>query len=160
MADTLHLDPSFQKALQQLERFCAYQERCSHDVLIKLQGYNLPPPLPEKIIESLTSNHFLDDQRFAHAFTRGKFQKNRWGRIKIRFELTARGIPSNLINEALKSEIPEEDYRKSIHLLILKKKREIKAEKKLNIRDKIINFVTAKGYEPEQIWPIIHELKL
>lgn len=146
--------------VQQLERYCAYQERCSRDVVMKLRRMQVTPPAIEGIIHKLKEEKFLDDERFTRFFVRGKFRMSKWGRIKIRYELSARGIPEKLINKALAEEIGEEDYRETIRLLILKKKQEIKTEKKLNIRDKIINFVVSKGYEFDQVLDILNELKI
>lgn len=160
MAATLQKNPDHAGVMLILEHYCAYQERCSRDVQVKLRSLNLPPSSHEKIIRSLKENNFLDDERFTRFFVRGKFRINRWGRIKIRFELSARGIPATLINKAITEEITEDDYRNSIRTLILKKKREIKAEKKLNIRDKIINFVIGKGYESDRVLEILNELKI
>ncbi len=146
--------------MHQMERFCAWQERCSRDVATKLDRMQVPAATVERIIRKLKEDKFLDDERFTRFFVRGKFRNNRWGRIKLRFELSARGIPEKLISTAISGEIPEEDYQDTIRSLILRKKGEIKAEKEMNIRDKIINFVVSKGYEFDRVLEIVNELKI
>ncbi len=160
MAATLPKNPDPEGVMLILEHYCACQERCSRDVQVKLRNLNIPTSSHEKIIRSLKENNFLDDERFTRFFVRGKFRINRWGRIRIRYELSARGIPATLINKAIVEEITEDDYMNAIRTLIIKKKREIKAEKKLNVRDKIINFVTGKGYESDRVLEILNELKI
>jgi len=111
------------------------------------------------IVKQLNHEGFLHEERFAKSFVRGKFGINKWGRIKIRFELKNRHIPEKLITIAL-MEIDEEDYLKTLRQLIQKKMGEIKTEKSLNIRDKIINFAVAKGYEFDMILEALKTLKL
>jgi regulatory protein len=146
--------------IHKMERFCAFQERCSSDVAMKLRGMEVTAAAIEKVIRRLKEDKFLDDERFTRLFVRGKFRISKWGRIKIRHELTSRGIAEKLISKAMAEEIDEEQYTETIRNLALKKKREIKVEKKLNIRDKILNFVVSKGYEFDRVLEIVNELKI
>lgn len=146
--------------IMQLERYCAYQERCSRDVILKLRNLKVPSGKADAIILKLKKEKFLDDERFTRFFVRGKFRISKWGRIKIRHELTARGISAKLISLVIAEEIGEEEYSKMIRSLIKKKSQEINAEKKLNIRDKIINFVVSKGYEFDLVLQTLNELKI
>lgn len=146
--------------IMQLERYCAYQERCSRDVILKLRNLKVPSGKADAIILKLKKEKFLDDERFTRFFVRGKFRISKWGRIKIRHELTARGISAKLISLVIAEEIGEEEYSKMIRSLIKKKNQEINAEKKLNIRDKIINFVVSKGYEFDLVLQTLNELRI
>ena len=145
--------------LQKIEHYCAYQERCSHDAEQKLREWKVPASKIPVILEHLQENGFLDDTRFATIFASSKFRLNKWGRVKIRVELKSRNIPENIIRRAL-GEIAEEDYRKTILELILKKKPEIKTGKNFIIREKIIKFVAGKGFEFDLITKVLTELKI
>jgi len=142
--------------LQQIERFCAYRERCRFEVIQKLQKLSVPRPEINRILKRLQDEGFLDDQRFAHAFVMGKFHNNQWGRYKIRNELRNRQIPDSIIDAALK-EIEEEAYLQTIGELIRKKRKEIKTGKSFNFREKIITFVTGKGFETDLVLAMIKE---
>ena len=56
---------------------------------------------------------FLNEDRFVRAYVRGKFRMKGWGKWLIRQGLMERRIPSELINEALESEIEEGEYVQS-----------------------------------------------
>jgi regulatory protein len=152
-------DDLFGPILQKTEHFCAYQERCSHEVEQKLREWKVPESKTGTIMKHLEENGFLDDARFARTFAISKFHLNKWGRVKIRFELKSRSIPENMISTAFE-DITEEDYLKTIRELILKKKEEIKNGKNLMIREKIIKFVAGKGFEFDLIAGILKELKI
>ena len=145
--------------LQKTGHFCTYQERCSQDVEQKLRDWKVQTDKIDAIIDQLKEEGFIDDERFARSFVRGKFNINKWGRIKIGMELRGRNIPEAMVQEALE-EIDEEDYLKTLRELILKKKQEIKTGKNFTIREKIINFAAGKGFEFDLIALILKELKI
>ena len=142
-----------------IQRYCAYQERCSHEVYQKLVEWKVPPDNISEIVAHLTEEGFLDDGRFACIYVRSKYHIKKWGRTKIRYELKNRNIPEKIVQRAME-EINEEDYLKTIRELILKKMSEINSAKHLNIREKIITFVTGKGFEFDLISKVFTELKI
>jgi len=115
--------------------------------------------MDSKLIRQLKGKGYLDELRFARVFTRGKFQANQWGKVRIRYELLSRQIPENLITEAFQ-EIAEDEYQEQIRKLILKKNTEIKTEKNFKKREKIITFVVGKGYEIDLVLQVLEEIKL
>ena len=144
---------------EKISRYCAFQERCKQDVLQKLKEWKTAPGKVIPTIKYLEDNNFIDEARFALLFARGKFRINKWGRVKIRHELKIRNIPDQYIEDALE-EIGEEEYLKTLCGLILKKQMEIKAGNNLSIREKIITFVTGKGFEYDQIAEALKEFKI
>jgi regulatory protein len=145
--------------LERIYHYCAYQERCSQDVGNKLIQWRVSSSRIRKIMHTLKSEGFLDEERYARIFVRSKFHINKWGKTKIRYELRNHSIPEPFINRALE-EIGEDDYLRTIRELILKKMSEIKEGKHLNIREKIITFVAGKGFEFDLIVTVLKELKI
>lgn len=153
--------------LEKIRYFCSYRERSEKEAELKLRALKAPPGKIKSIIELLKEEGFLSDERYARAFVRGKFRVNRWGRIKIAFELRAKKIPEKLVAKAL-SEIDEDAYLAQVREMIEKKANDIRRQKKeennsgkkLNTRDKIFNFALGKGYEYDLIRQILDELKI
>lgn len=95
---------------QKLARYCAYQERCRQDVRLKLAGLGVRGAAETaRWMERLEAEGFLDENRFARAYCRGKFRQNRWGRRKIIMGLRAKGISAGDVADGL-SEIDAGDY--------------------------------------------------
>ena len=147
------------KTVQQIQRYCAFQDRSSFDVQEKLKKLGVPYPRMKELIAQLAEEGFLDDHRFVRSFVQGKFRQNKWGRIKIGYALKGKGIPDPLIREALEN-LDDEDYRNMLQTLISRKRKEIKTENNLNVRQKIINFALGKGYEMPLILDILKEMKI
>ena len=108
------------EATKKMERYCAYQERCHKDVMDKLQTMRLIPEAKDQIILHLLQHNFLNEERFAKSFARGKFRIKKWGKQRIIRELKFRKISEYNIKTALK-EISESDYLTSFHELAEKK---------------------------------------
>ena len=61
-------------------RYCAYQERCHQEVLIKLQGMKVYGNQADTVISYLIEQNYLNETRFAEYFVRGKFRIKKWGK--------------------------------------------------------------------------------
>lgn len=130
-----------------MKRFCAYQERCISDVRQKLYKDGFRGNEAEWAIAELISENYLNEERFARSFARGKFRINKWGRVKIEIELRRRAVSSGNIRRGL-SEISETAYETCLRDLI-KKLGGVEASDKAKL--KIKRSLMQRGFEPELI---------
>jgi len=140
-----------QVALEKLRKYCAYQERCHQEVRSKLLDLKVYGDELEEIISSLIDENFLNEERFAKAYARGKFRMKRWGRIKIRQELKRRRISDYLIKKGM-AEIDESEYLDTILKLIAKYKKEHSTLSYYDLRRKTVTYLMSKGYEAGMIY--------
>jgi len=140
-----------------LEHYCAYQERCHKEVEKKLRDLKMIPQAKEHIILHLLQHNFLNEERFAKAFVRGKFSIKKWGRNKIIRELKFKQISTYNINTALK-EIDEEIYLETLHKIAEKKLVLIKEPNIYKKRNKLSNFLISKGFESNLVYKKSTEL--
>ena len=102
--------PSLENLYAKISRYCAYQERSSGEVRQKLRLLGADSETSQKLLERLADDNFINEERFARAYVRGKFRINGWGRLKIKNGLRAKGVDENLIRTALAEEINEKEY--------------------------------------------------
>ena len=145
--------------LQKIRNYCSYQERCISEVEEKLKSLAVQKHKIPGIINQLQKDGYLSEERFVRAYAGGKFRLNKWGRIKIEFEMKIRGIPELMIQEGM-AEIDENEYLQTLKELMIHKYNEIKSDKNVNIREKILNFAYGKGYEMEFIIRFLKEMKI
>ena len=105
--------------LKKIKNYCSYQERCKKEVIEKLLALNLDQSKFDNVINYLIKNNYINEERFALAFTQGKFRIKKWGKIKIILELKKRRIDSDLINKAI-DQITDLDYTGTFDKLSLK----------------------------------------
>ncbi|AWG20637.1 recombinase RecX [Flavobacterium faecale] len=91
-----------QEIKRKIEFYCVYQDRCHKEVESKLYDLKLSADEIEVVIADLISDNFLNEERFACSFARGKHRIKHWGRIRITNELKFKGINQTLIKIALK----------------------------------------------------------
>ncbi len=137
---------SVDEAKKLLEHYCAYRERSHFEVENKLREMRLIAEARDVILMHLLKKDFLNEERFARSYVRGKFRIKKWGRQKIIQGLKQHRIHQNLIRIAL-SEIDSGEYYVAISELIQKKKREYNIADKFLLKQKIIRYLQQKGYK-------------
>jgi len=145
-----------EQALQKLKHYCAYQERSHSEVREKLYNLGVWKKDHDEIIASLIEQNYLNEERFATAFAGGKFRIKQWGRVKIRYELKQRQVSDYSIKKALR-QIQEQEYLETLQKLADEKYNSLKDEQWLVRKKKTINYLVAKGYEPDMIASVINK---
>lgn len=156
---SLKFNKSFtlQEIQSKLEYYCSYQERCYKDVDNKLNSFSLIPEAREKILTYLIENNFINEERFAKSFARGKHNYKNWGKNRIIQELKFRDISQRLIQSAL-AEISEDNYIENFNSLAEKHWHSIKERKGPKKSKKFVDYLLRKGYETNLIYDKLKEL--
>lgn len=139
-----------EQALQKLKHFCGYQERCHNDVRERLFQLGVRRSDQDEIMATLIEENYLNEERFAIAFARGKFRMNEWGRIKIKAALKQKKISDYCINKALK-QIEEKEYLQLLKKLSEKRYAFLKREQYLVRKKKTMDYLLQKGFERELV---------
>jgi len=150
--------PGKEEILEKLRYFCAIQERSPRQLTEKLFRLQLAADKHPWFLQKLKEDGFINDMRFASLFVRSKMNQNHWGRIKIRYELLSHGIPAETIEEAL-NEIDEAAYMAMIAKLAKEKEKSIKDQDPYIKKQKILAFLSSKGFEPNLVLDCLKLIK-
>lgn len=145
---------SREQALKKAESYCAYQERSQHEVRTKLYNWGLHERDVEEIISELIQQNFLNEERFALAYTLGKFRMKGWGKNKIRQGLKLKRVPDKMIIKVLKA-IDPNDYLAKLKGLIEKKNATIRESDPYKLRFLLTRYAASKGYEQDLIADVL-----
>lgn len=145
------------EALIKAENICAAREKCEADIRKKLFNWKLPTAYHDQVIEKLTDEKFIDEDRFAKYFVSDKFRYNKWGKIKIEFALKQKNISNQCIQEALNI-IPESEYDQLLEKELIKKLKTLKDTDEYTIKSKLIRFAASRGFENGKIFDMISEI--
>ncbi|WP_273273865.1 regulatory protein RecX [Maribacter polysiphoniae] len=145
------------EATKKLERYCAYQERCHKDVTTKLKEMRMIPEAIDQIVTHLIQGNYLNEERFAQSFARGKFNIKKWGRNRIVNELKQRHITSYNIKSALK-EIDDNRYLETLDALAQKRLDSLKDTDIQKRRRKLADYLLYRGWESHLVYAKIQEL--
>lgn len=147
---------SADQVLDKMAKYCAYQERCVKDVVEKLKTFDLNEQDKKEILNYLIDNRFVNDERFAKSFVRGKINQSGWGLNKIRFHLIQKGIDKALIDEALQG-TDEEIYRQRLLDILRSKSKTVKAANDFEKKRKLAAFAMQRGFEASLVWEVLKE---
>ena len=139
-----------------IEQYCVYQDRCHKEVEQKMREYNLIPEAREMILLSLMQDNFLNEERFAKSFARGKFRIKNWGKQRIVRELKFKDISAYNIKTALK-EIDETEYIATIYRITANRNAVISESNIYKRKQKLIEFLLRKGFENELVYKVVNE---
>lgn len=146
-----------QSAYLKATAICSRGETSTFDIKEKLKKWELSDEDSMAVINQLTKEKYLDDERFARAYVKDKFRFNHWGRQKIAYMLHAKKI-SNEILEAAFEEIEEESYSDQLVKLLADKEKTIKAKDIYDKRNKLMRFAMGRGFESSKIYAALKEL--
>lgn len=137
------------KVADRMRALCSRREYCSTDIMKKvLAALDDDKEAAHKIVSSLVEEKYIDDLRYASAYARDKSSIAGWGTAKIRYMLSAKGLPREMIAEALE-EIDDSKAAGRLHKLLEAKSRTLKDDPQARL--KMLRFGMGRGYSYEEV---------
>lgn len=149
---------SLSQIQKKLEYYCAYQDRCHQEVIQKLYDYKVFGEEQEQIIVYLIEHNFLNEERFAQSFARGKHRIKNWGKVRITNELKFRNVSAYNIKTGLK-EINPNEYLTQFDHTSEKFWEGIRESNLVKKRKKFCDYFLRKGYESDLIYERVKQLE-
>jgi regulatory protein len=109
----------------------------------------------EHVVDVLTEEKYIDELRYASAFARDKASLSGWGEVKIRYMLSSKRIPKDVIDMAVK-EIDGAKAEARLLKLMESKFRTLKDDPQCRI--KMIRFGLGRGYGYEEVADVLDSL--
>lgn len=141
--------PNFENMLVKMAGLCANAEQCSADIRQKILKHGFSQDDATKILTYLLTNKYIDDARYSRAYAVDKVRFSRWGKMKVRMGLHAKGISDSDISQALEY-IPEKEYAEVIEKTLLAKARSLDL-KDVKDRQKLYRHMASRGFESQLI---------
>lgn len=110
------------------------------------------------IIVHLIKENYLNEERFARSFARGKHRIKFWGNVRIVNELKQRQISQPNIKLALQ-EISEEEYLENFTKISEKHWNSILEKNQLKKRKKFCDYLLRKGWESNLVYEKVKALE-
>lgn len=145
------------EAQLKLEYYCSYQERCHQEVVQKSYDLGMKSNEVDALVVHLLQNNFLNEERFARSFARGKHRIKLWGKIRIVNELKHRHISAPNIKCAL-TEISEEEYHDTLDKLAQRHWETVRETNVQKKKKKFCDYLLRKGWESHLVYEKWQEL--
>jgi regulatory protein len=145
-----------EKVLDRMRNLCSRREYCRADIMKKaMSALDGDREKAEKVIEILVAEKYIDELRYASAFARDKSSISGWGETKIRYMLSSKGVPREVIDKALE-EIDESKAMTRLEKLMENKYRSLKDDPQCRL--KMLRFGLRRGYGYEEVSEVLEIL--
>ena len=144
-------------AQSSLESYCAYRDRSNYECEQRLKELGIIEEARNEIISKLISDGFLNEERFALSYVRGKFNIKKWGRVKIKDELRVHQIGAYLTKKAF-DQIDESEYLSVLESELIKKWDLMPGKNSYDKKAKLAKWAYSRGYESGLVWDLIKSL--
>ena len=134
-----------QEAYLQLAAVCAQAEHCEQEMSDKMKRWELDETVQNRIIDRLTKERYIDNERYARAFVKDKIRYNKWGRRKVQQALWMKRIDKD-IQQCVLDEIDEKEYLDVLRPLLKQKRKSIKAQSDYELNQKLVRFALGRGF--------------
>ena len=134
-----------QEAYLQLAAICAQAEHCEQEMRDKMKRWELDETVQNRIVDRLTKERYIDNERYARAFVKDKIRYNKWGRRKVQQALWMKRI-DNDIQQRVLDEIDEKEYLDVLRPLLKQKRKSIKADSDYEMNQKLVRFALSRGF--------------
>lgn len=135
-----------QEAYLQLAAACAQTEHCEQEMRDKMKRWGMDPEAQNRVVERLTKERYIDNERYARAFVKDKVRYNKWGRRKVQQALWMKRIDDDIQQRVL-DEIDDEEYLKVLVPLLKQKRKSIKAANDYELNQKLVRFALSRGFD-------------
>ena len=145
-----------EKVLDRMRNLCSRREYCRADIMKKvISALDGDREKAEKVMEILVAEKYIDEFRYASAFARDKSSISGWGETKIRYMLSSKGVPREIIDKALE-EIDESKAMTRLEKLMENKYRSLKDDPQCRL--KMLRFGLGRGYGYDEVSKVLEFL--
>ena len=141
---------SEQVFLSKAEQLCAAGEQCRSGVRDKLSKWGATREQTDHIVNYLTENNYIDEERYCRIYCDSKLHLQKWGRVKIAYRLREKHIDGALIDKALR-EIDPDLYHSTLSDLLSSKMRTLNEPDERKRRTKLMSFLSSHGFTVDEI---------
>ena len=146
-----------EQALNALMRLCSKAEKSSGDALRLMYRWGVPIAERQGVLDKLVEMRFIDDARYAEAYTREKSQLAGWGARKIAQNLYQKGVSKDIVAKTL-AMLESDDQRAMLEKRLQRKLPTIKATTDYEHRGKLLRYALSLGYDYDMVISVIDTL--
>ena len=147
-----------QQALQSLMRLCARSEKSTGDALRLMRTWGVPEGEQRGVLDRLIADRYIDNRRYAEAYTREKSRLSGWGERKIAMQLRLKGVEKEVISAVLSELVDDEGKGERLRAKLERKMRTTKAVNDYELRGKLLRYALGLGYDYDTAMTAVEEV--
>lgn len=132
-------------------KYLGYKMRSKNQVIKKLQEYEFPPNVINKVIKVLEKYNYINDEDFAKAFIKDKLNLKGHGVFKISYDLKMLGVDEEIFKKYLYDEEFINEEKKAKDLLLKKLGNKNIENLDYKEKQKIYAYLARRGFSYDSI---------
>lgn len=133
---------------------CAAHECCRSEWRTKFKRQGLSNEQIEELLDRLEDEGYIDEARYARAFAHDKVLYGHCGRIKVLWELRAKGIGDADLAQCFEW-IAEGEYEDILQKLLMQKRTTLHLDDPREEKQKLAQYAIGRGFEPELVFNLL-----
>ena len=147
-----------QQALQSLMRLASRSEKSTGDALRLMRTWGVPEAEQRGVLDKLIADRYIDNRRYAEAYSREKMHLAGWGERKIAMQLRLKGVERETISAVLSELMADDDTAERLRERLEKRLRTVKAANDYELKGKLFRYALGLGYDYDVITSVIDEV--
>ena len=145
-----------EKILDRMRNLCSRREYCCSDIMKKaMTALDGDRQKAEEVLKVLVEEKYIDELRYASAFARDKSSLAGWGETKIRYMLSSKGIPRDVVDRSLE-DVDDSKAKTRLEKLMENKYRSLKDDPQCRL--KMLRFGLGRGYGYDEVADVLKQL--
>jgi regulatory protein len=139
-------------AKSQALKYLTYRDRSKKELTQYLEKKGHVLPIIEKALQYLSDKNYINDQRFAMEWGRWRVEVKKFGKIRLRHELSAKGVATDIIETTLQTlyhSNPEKDLALACANKKLATLHGLEPEKKMR---RLAQYLQRKGFSADIVY--------
>ena len=139
-------------AKSQALRYLTYRDRSERELTLYLEKKGHAPSVIQKTLQDLAKLNYVNDQRFAMEWGRSRIEGKKFGKVRVRHELSAKGVASHIIETTLNSlynSHPELELAQACARKKLESLHGLEPEKKIR---RLVQYLQRRGFSADIIY--------
>lgn len=144
------------KVLNHAFNILSYGQKSKKDLYTKLIRKGYEEEFVLKAIDYCEERDYINDKLYAESFFRDKTNLNKYGVNKIRYDLIAKGVSKDIVNEVLDVD-PDDEFERALELAN-KKIKSYKNDEKNAVYRKLGGFLQRRGYTYDVVSKVLRQV--
>jgi len=136
-------------------RLLSYRPRSRAELVRRLKTRGFNREIIQEVVEQLQRLGYVDDAGYAHSLAQSLAQSGRFGPRAIRAKLRQRGLPADVVREAVDEVASEMDEYEAARQLAERRLERLRSLDPLKRRQRLYSFLMRRGFSPEVVRDVL-----
>ncbi len=136
-------------------RLLAYRPRSRAELVRRLKTRGFKRDIIDQVIHDLERLGYVDDRGYAQSLAESLVQSGRFGPRAIKAKLRQRGLPADVVREAVEDAVGEMDEYQTARDLAQRRLERLAKLDPLKKRQRLYSFLIRRGFSPEVVRDVL-----